>query len=160
MILTELKQLMCKDSYLSYKGMTHNLKEPFIFVKDEIPYIIFIVENRCIPSGRKDYEYAVYSVKDNCCISKNSNNYHNIVSCLPSLDNINGFNLAPDFEQRRVLSEEFDEILENLLEEGKMTEDNKRRYISYLESAAKRKKAAVKEVYCYFADILENEKRK
>ena len=153
--LYKIKQQMCKDSYMSYKGESRNLKEPFIYIKDEIPYIIFIVENRSLDRKKTDYNYGVFSVKNNCCINKNSTCYQKIVKDFPSLNNINGFNLAPDFEIREILAKEFDEILQSLMDVQKLTEDNKKRYISYLKSSQRLKKETVKRVYSYFIDVIE-----
>ncbi len=141
-----LSEIYNMDEY-STKGKSTNARDYFIIKRAMRYYAVVIVEISNLDETNCSYDYALYSINDKACIGKNEVFYQEIVGGYPELESDLYKSGKPDFMKNRKLLSVFDEILGKLMTDGKLTDEDMNRYISYLEEMETMKSKGLSKIY-------------
>lgn len=136
--------------HFSAKGFRLQVKDPFLFEVLNEYYVVCIVQKTSFDNAEMDYFYVFYSLKNNCVL-ENSKTV-SWMAFLPSLQTLKTIDKFGKFEERQLLKQKFNLIIQNI---GR--EDMSEKYKEYLVQSKEYKTEVAKIIYDSFLCLVKSE---
>ena len=152
MTLNDVMKIIYNSSAFEKKGGTHELKDAFLLLRDQHPYLVFLTAMGNFERTNLRYHYTVYDVQSQSTAAQDSDLFKAVTSSMPSLETLSSLGGKPAFSKKRMLSEQFEKLAVSFLENGGLTEPEAEQYQDYLREMQELKPPSFAAVYSYFAD--------
>lgn len=136
-----------------YKGCSVDNCDSFIVQRNQKIFVVLIIEKADFDGNNPKYEYAVYSVSDNCYIAKTTDDYSTLVALFPSLQHFSQTGNTISFIEKIRLTNLFYELIEDVILTKQMNGELYTRYKQYLTDMEQTKSGSVRKVYAFFKEV-------